>query len=40
MTPLKYYTVLPYQYIPVYANCNYLPDYLYNITKNYIYLSQ
>ena len=40
MTHLKYYTVLPYQYIPVYNNCNYLQDYLYNITKNYIYLSQ
>lgn len=40
MNSLNYYTLLPYQYIPVYTNYNFIPDYLYNITKNYIYLSQ
>lgn len=38
MNTLKYYTVLPYQYIPVYTKSQYVSEYLYNITKNCICL--
>ena len=38
MNTLEYYTVLPYQYIPVYSKNHYIHDYLYDITKNYICL--
>ena len=38
MDTLKYYTVLPYQYIPVYTKRNFVSEYLYDITKNCIYL--
>lgn len=38
MNTLKYYTVLPYQYIPVYTKNLFTTEYLYDITKNCICL--
>ncbi len=38
MDTLKYYTLLPYQYIPVYTNSQFVSEYLYDITKNCICL--
>ena len=38
MNTLGYYTVLPYQYIPVYTNRQFVSEYLYGITKNCICL--
>ena len=38
MDTLRYYTVLPYQYIPVYTKKQYVSEYFYIIAKNSICL--
>ena len=37
MNKLEYYTILPYQYIPIY-NKTITSEKIYNIAKNYICL--
>lgn len=38
MNTLKYHTIIPYQYIPVYTKTQFVSEYLYDITKNCICL--